>query len=97
MATQHIYAEQTVSITELRKNPSQFFKEEPVAVLSNNKPAGYMLSAELYEQMIKLLESRGGVVPSQFRPSRARLDEIAKKGEDLLLNASDDRLGTFYK
>ena len=97
MATQRIYAEQTVSITELRKNPSQFFKEEPVAVLSNNKPAGYMLSADLYEQMIKLLESNHQTSNAQFRPSRARLDEITQQGQALLLEASDKQLGTFHQ
>ena len=33
---QRILSEHTVSITELRKNPAQYFIDEPVAVLSNN-------------------------------------------------------------
>ena len=52
ISTLPIYAEQAVLITELRKNPSQFFKEEPVAVLSNNKTTGYIFNAELYEQIL---------------------------------------------
>ena len=97
MPTQHIYAEQTVSITELRKNPAQFFKEEPVAVLSINKPAGYMVNPELFEQMINLLAANTKTVESQFRPARARLEAIAKKGEELLLNATEEQLDTFHK
>ena len=90
MPTQAIFAEQTVSITELRKNPSEFFKEEPVAVLSNNKTAGYMLSAELYEQMLQLLNQQSTVVKSRFRPTRTRLDEIAKNCSEALLNATSN-------
>lgn len=48
MASHTILAEKAVSVSEARKNLSQYFTDEPVAVLSNNKPAGYMLSAELY-------------------------------------------------
>ncbi len=97
MNTHHIYAEQTVSITELRKNPAQFFRDEPVAVLSNNKPAGYMLSAELYERLIHLLEENANVTDATFRPSRARMEAIAKHGEALLLSATNEDLGTFQK
>ncbi|MDD2343054.1 MAG: antitoxin of toxin-antitoxin stability system [Tolumonas sp.] len=51
-------AEQTVSITELRKNPAQYFIDEPVVVLSKNKPVGYMLSAKLYETIVGMLEKQ---------------------------------------
>jgi hypothetical protein len=40
-----ILAEKSVNITELRKNPAKYFIDQPVAVLSNNRPAGYLLSA----------------------------------------------------
>lgn len=53
-----ILAEQTVSITELRKNPAQYFIDEPVVVLSKNKPVGYMLSAKLYETIVGMLEKQ---------------------------------------
>jgi Phd_YefM. len=50
-----ILAEQTVSVTELRKNPAQYFIDEPVVVLSKNKPVGYMISAKLFENIVDML------------------------------------------
>lgn len=93
MAIQLILAEKTVSVTELRKKPCDYFLDEPVAVLSNNKTAGYMISAKLYEQMVALIESQSKT--SQFRPSQARLAQIAEHGSASLLAASADELGDF--
>ncbi|CAG9001791.1 MAG: Antitoxin YafN [Candidatus Celerinatantimonas neptuna] len=91
MAVQSIFARKTVSVTEMRKNPTQFFIEEPVAVLSNNKTAGYMVSKEMFEQMITLLEAQSG----QFSLSQDRLNTIAKTNANLLANASLNELGEF--
>ena len=95
MNTQSILAEKTVSVTELRKKPCDYFIDEPIAVLSNNKTAGYMLSAKLYEQMIELI-GRGSQT-SFFRPSQARLTRISEQGTELLLSSSKKDLGDFYE
>ncbi|WP_271274345.1 type I toxin-antitoxin system antitoxin YafN [Aliamphritea hakodatensis] len=97
MSTQAIYAEQTVSITEVRKNPAKYFTEQPVAVLSNNKPAGYMVSAETFEMLIKAVEAQQAPTEfrASFRPTAARLDAIAAAGREALETASDDELGEF--
>ncbi|WP_343554102.1 type I toxin-antitoxin system antitoxin YafN [Pantoea sp.] len=94
---ERILAEKTINITELRKNPAKFFIDEPVAVLSNNRPAGYMLSAHLFEELIDLLEQKQGNnhTPARFRPSASRLNEIVENGQALLQSASDKDLNEF--
>ncbi len=74
-----IYAEQTVSMSDLRKKPAAYFLDEPVAVLSNNKPAGYTLSADLFEAMVTLLEEQQQQrsFVGQFRPTTERLQAMA--------------------
>jgi antitoxin YafN len=97
MATQTVLTEHTVSITELRKHPAQYFKESPVAVLSNNKTAGYLISAELFERMIGLLEQQqaGHAITAQFRPTANRLSAIVTRGGQCLLDATDEQLSEF--
>lgn len=95
MSTTPIYAEQTVSITDLRKSPASYFKNEPVAVLSNNRTAGYLVPAKVYQHMVKMIEQAYPEGRSRFRPSRARLDAIVTEGNELLANASSPELGRF--
>lgn len=95
MSTHSVLAEKTVSITELRKNPGQFFQNEPIAVLSNNKTAGYMVSAELYEQMVQIIEHASHATSSRFRPSKLRLNTITSQGAKLLEEATEHDLGDF--
>ena len=57
--TQTIYARNTVSMTDLRRNPSEVIEVAnlaPVAVLNHNKPAAYLISAAAYEDMMQQLE-----------------------------------------
>lgn len=97
MATQAILAEKAVSVTELRKNPLQYFSDEPVVVLSHNKAAGYMVSPELFEQLVRAAEALQAQqsFKASFRPSGARLHEIATSGNKLLQAATDEELEDF--
>jgi len=93
-----ILTELTVNVTELRKNPvSYFHAEQPVAVLSNNKTAGYMVSAALFEQLIDMISSQqaGRMVTAKFKPSIQRLDEILNSSETILDNLSSKDLSDF--
>ena len=103
-ATQKVYAEQSVSITELKNNPNAVFAEAgngAIAVLSHNKPKGYILSEKQFVEMIETMEMlmegqkiQNNVI-AKFRPTNARLKAIADKGEALLLQASKEELGQF--
>jgi antitoxin StbD len=60
MNTTHaIYANTTVSMTDLRRNPSGILEDagdSPVAVLNHNRPAAYLLSAKAYEALLDRLD-----------------------------------------
>ena len=52
---QAIYADYCVSISEFKKNPAQTLRSaenKPVAVLSHNRTAFYMVTPELFEAMV---------------------------------------------
>ncbi len=56
---QNIYAEKTVSVTELKRNFAGILAEaegDAVAVLNHNKPEAYLLSAAHYERLLDYLE-----------------------------------------
>ena len=56
---QPIYATQTVSVTELKRNYSAIVNKadgNPVAILNHNKPEAYLLPAQYYEQLLETLE-----------------------------------------
>lgn len=56
---QSVLADVSVSVSELKKNPSAILQEagdEPVAILNHNRPVGYLISAERYERMLELLD-----------------------------------------
>ena len=57
--TQSIYAQTTVSMTDLRRNSSAILQDagdSPVAVLNHNKPAAYLMSARAYEALLERLD-----------------------------------------
>jgi antitoxin StbD len=53
-----IYAEKSVSISELKKSPSSVIKKagkEAIAVLNHNVPNAYIVPSETYEKLMRLL------------------------------------------
>lgn len=70
-----ILADLTVSITELKKNPTSVINEaagEPVAILNNNKPTAYLLPAKTYEAIFELMEDRylGKIATKRLKEDR---------------------------
>lgn len=56
-----IFADLSVSMTEFKKNPAKVMRtadNRPVAVLSHNKPAFYMLAPELFQALLDELEDK---------------------------------------
>jgi antitoxin StbD len=54
-----IYADKTVSVTELKRNLASVLSQagdEAVAVLNHNRPEAYLLPAALYERLLARLE-----------------------------------------
>jgi len=57
---QKIYAETTVSMTDLRRDPKtvmEIVNDLPIAVLNHNKPAAYLLSAKAYEALLEKIDN----------------------------------------
>lgn len=56
-----IYADYSISMSEFKKNPAQVLRsagEKPVAVLSHNRPAFYMVTPRLFEALVEELVDR---------------------------------------
>ena len=54
-----IYARASVSISDLKKNPSRIINEaegSPVAILNHNKPSAYIIPAEAFEALMEKFE-----------------------------------------
>lgn len=56
---EHIHANLSVSISELKKNPSATLEQaggQPVAILNHNVPMAYLIPADVYAAIIDVLE-----------------------------------------
>jgi antitoxin StbD len=56
-----IYADFSVSMSEFKKNPAQVLRtagKNPVAVLSHNRPAFYMITPDLFEALVEAMSDR---------------------------------------
>jgi antitoxin StbD len=54
-----IYARASVSISDLKKNPTRIINEAegaPVAILNHNKPSAYLIPAEAFEALMEKFE-----------------------------------------
>ena len=55
-----VLADFSVSISELKKNPSALLSQasgSPIAVLNHNKPAAYLIPADTYEALMDMIEA----------------------------------------
>jgi antitoxin StbD len=78
-----ILADNSTSITELKKNPMAVVEEAdgfPVAVLNRNQPAFYCVPAEAYELLMDKLED---IELAQIVKERRHSDEIEVSLDDL--------------
>ncbi len=56
---EHLLAEYTVSISELKANPSEVIEQasgETIAILNRNKPTAYVVSPAFYEKLLDALD-----------------------------------------
>ncbi len=54
-----VLANCSVSISELKRNPSALIEQAqgaPIAILNHNKPTAYLLPAETYEELMEKVE-----------------------------------------
>lgn len=68
-----IYADQTISMSEFKKNPAQVLRaagDKPVAVLSHNRPAFYMVTPKLFQLLVDELADHDLVEIARERLAR---------------------------
>lgn len=56
---ERLYSRASVSISDLKKNPSRIINESEgaaVAILNHNRPSAYLIPAEAYEVLMEKLE-----------------------------------------
>ena len=54
-----LYANQTVSISELKKSPSRVIESsgnKPTAILSHNKPSAYLVPSKVFEIIMDIMD-----------------------------------------
>jgi len=78
-----ILSRQTVSISELKKNPAAVIEAadgEAVAILVHNRPSAYLVPADTYQRMLERLEDAelAAIVRSRKteRTVKVKLDEL---------------------
>jgi antitoxin StbD len=80
---EHILSDSSVSISELKRNPSAVIEEagdEPVAVLTHNKPSAYLVPAATYRRLLERLED---LELAELVRARAKERKVKVKLDDL--------------
>ena len=60
MIMESVLANCSVSISELKKNPSALIEQsggEPIAILNHNRPTAYLIPAKTYEALLEKIEN----------------------------------------
>lgn len=76
-----ILANYSVSISELKKNPTALLKKAegcPITILNHNKPTAYLIPAETYEVLLEKLEDLElATIIKQRQPEKAEAIEVS--------------------
>ena len=82
---EHLHTDLSTTITELKRSPMRVIqeaKDRPIVILNNNKPAGYIISKELFEEIIERLEDTELAkiakdrMKENFAPVEVDIDEL---------------------
>lgn len=75
-----ILATLSASISELKRNPSALLQEaegNPIIILNHNRPAAYLISAEIYEAMLDIIDDHElGEIIKQRQEEKSEAVEV---------------------
>jgi antitoxin StbD len=80
---EQILSDSSISISELKRNPSAVIDQagdEPVAVLTHNKPSAYLVPAATYRRLMERLED---LELAELVRTRAKERKVKVKIDDL--------------
>jgi antitoxin StbD len=76
-----VLARCSVSISELKKNPSALIQQsdgEPIAILNHNKPTAYLIPAQTYEALLEKIEDyQLGVIVTERQNEKISALEVS--------------------
>ena len=84
---ERLYARASVSISDLKKNPSRIINQSegaPVAILNHNKPSAYIIPAEAFEVLMEKLEDyeMGRIVKEREHEPSVKVSLQAKRAKE---------------
>lgn len=76
-----VLARCSVSISELKKNPSALIEQsngEPIAILNHNRPTAYLIPAQTYEALLEKVEDyQLGVIVKERQNEKISAVEVS--------------------